>query len=323
MDNLKQKYIDNNLSLNELKALRDATNSMTDDEIESVLWEEWHVTEDSIVERHHLEEIKKRIDHHLFAHVTSTPLYLRGIRIAVAVIIPLLLLVNLYLYQENTFLLQQDFVVSTSEGEQVSISLPDGSQITLNENSSLSYNLSAYNSDHRKVFFEGEGYFQVQKNPDVPFSVQAQGLEVQVLGTVFNLISRPLQSKTELSLEEGSVRFLSLKSGENVILSPNQKAVLDLITGKVKVDKMSFGTDASAWKRGELVFRNVPFKDVLKKIEETYHVTIIMETTHVDYCNDLFTGVLSRTNINEVLEVIEYSYHLKAILKDGTITLVQ
>lgn len=323
MDNLKQKYIDNSLSLRELKALRDATDSMTDDEIESFLLEEWHATEDSMAERHHLEEIKKRIDHHLFAHVPSTPLYLRWIRIAAAVIIPLLLLANLYLYQENTSLLQQNFVVSTSEGEQVSISLPDGSQITLNENSSLSYNLSAYNSDHREVSFEGEGYFQVQKNPDVPFSVQAQGLEVQVLGTVFNLISRPLQSRAELSLEEGSVRFLSLKSGENVILSPNQKVVLDLTTGKVKVDKMSFGTDASAWKRGELVFRNVPFKDVLKKIEETYHVTIIMETTHVDYCNDLFTGVLSKTNINEVLEIIEYSYHLKAILKDGTITLVQ
>lgn len=323
MDNLKQKYIDNSLSLKELKALRDATDSMTDDEIESFLLEEWHATEDSMAERHHLEEIKKRIDHHLFAHVPSTPLYLRWIRIAAAVIIPLLLLANLYLYQENTSLLQQNFVVSTSEGEQVSLSLPDGSQITLNEKSSLSYNLSAYNSGHREVSFEGEGYFQVQKNPDVPFSVQAQGLEVQVLGTVFNLISRPLQSRAELSLEEGSVRFLSLKSGENVILSPNQKAVLDLTTGKVKVDKMSFGTDASAWKRGELVFRNVPFKDVLKKIEETYHVTIIMETTHVDYCNDLFTGVLSRTNINEVLEIIEYSYHLKAILKDGTITLVQ
>lgn len=48
-----------------------------------------------------------------------------------------------------------------------------------------------------------------------------------------------------------------------------------------------------------------------------------MKTGNVDYYNDLFTGVLSRTNINEVLEVIEYAYHLKAILKDGTIIFVQ
>lgn len=323
MDNLKQKYIDNRLSLDELKVLRDATNSMSDDAIGTVLLDEWNAIGDSTVEKRHLEKIKERIDNRLFAHVHSTPLYLRWIRIIAAVITPLLMLTTFYLYRENTLLLQKNFVVSTSEGEQVSISLPDGSQVTLNENSTLSYNLLAYNSDQRKVLFEGEGYFQVQKNPDVPFSVLSQELKVEVLGTIFNFVSRPLQSKAELSLEEGSVRFLSLKTGQDVILSPNQKAVLDLNTGEVKVDKMSFGTDASAWKRGELVFRNVPFKDVLNRIEETYHVTIIMETADVDYCNDLFTGVLSRTNINEVLEVIEYSYHLKAILKDGTITFVQ
>lgn len=323
MDNLKQKYINNRLSFDELKVLRDTANSMSDDEIETFLLNEWNSTESVSVENNQLDKMKDRIDNCLFAHAPSTPLYLKWIRMVAAVLLLILMLTTFYLYRENSLLLQKDFVVSTSEGEQVSIFLPDGSQITLNENSYLSYNLSEYNSNQRKVFFDGEGYFQVKKNPHATFSVLAQGLKVEVLGTIFCLVSRSSQSKAELSLEEGSVRFLSLKTGQNVILSPDQKAVLDLHTGEVKVEKILFGTDASAWKRGELVFRNVAFKDVLKKIEETYHVTIIMKTGNVDYYNDLFTGVLSRTNINEVLEVIEYAYHLKAILKDGTIIFVQ
>ena len=120
-------------------------------------------------------------------------------------------------------------------------------------------------------------------------------------------------------MEEGSVCFHALKTGDNVVLSPNQKAVLNQTDGTVTVEKDLYTTDASAWRRGELVFRNVPLTDVLKEIEKVYQVSIVMDTEVIGYQDDLFTGVLSRININEVLEVIEYSYHLKAVLKNGTI----
>lgn len=61
---------------------------------------------------------------------------------------------------------------------------------------------------------------------------------------------------------------------------------------------------------------------MLKEIEDIYHVSIVVETEGIDFQNDLFTGVMSRTNINEVLEVIEHSYHLKTILNNGIIRLV-
>lgn len=67
----------------------------------------------------------------------------------------------------------------------------------------------------------------------------------------------------------------------------------------------------------------MPFSEVLEEIEENFQVSIVLETKGHTYQNDLFTGVLSRTNINEVLEVIEHSYHLKAILKDRKIRLVE
>lgn len=322
MDKLQQKYRNDNLTPDELRRLREEVNSMSDDRLEDSLREAWESAEASSSDTHRLDELKMRIDQRLFPSHRVVPLYWKVLRIAAAVLLPLFMIATVYLYQENTVLSQKDFVATTGKGEQVTISLPDGTQVTLNAESRLSYNLSNFNSDERRVAFDGEGYFRVAKNPSSPFSITAKGLKVSVLGTTFNLRARSADATAELSLEEGSVRFQSLKTGQGVILSPNQKAILDQINGTVTVEESSYTTDASAWRRGELVFRNVPFAGVLEEIEEIYHVSIVIETEEIDYQDDLFTGVLSRTNINEVLEVIEHSYHLKATLKDGTIRLV-
>ncbi len=322
MDNLEQKYRNDSLTPDELKCLREEVNSASDDRLEDSLRETWEVAEASLVDVRRLDELKVRIDEQLFPAKRIVSLYRKVLRIAAAVLLPLFMIATVYLYQENTVLSQKDFVATTGKGEQVTISLPDGTQVTLNAESRLSYNLSNFHSDERRVVFDGEGYFRVAKNPSSPFSISAKGLKVSVLGTTFNLRARSADATAELSLEEGSVRFQSLKTGQGVILSPNQTAILDQIHGTVTVEERSYTTDASAWKRGELVFRNVPFAEVLKEIEEVYHVSIAIETEEIDYQDDLFTGVLSRTNINEALEVIEHSYHLKATLKDGKIMLV-
>lgn len=319
---LEQKYRKDSLTPDELRQLREKVNSTSDACLEDSLQEAWDTVEVSQADSQRLEELKMRIDRQLFSSGHVMPFYLKVLRIAAAILLPLFMITTIYLYQENATLSEQDFVVSTGEGEQVTVSLPDGTQVTLNADSRLIYNLSDYNSDERRVTFDGEGYFRVAKNPESPFSVNAKGLKVSVLGTTFNLRARSSDTIAELSLEEGSVRFFSLKSGQNVVLSPNQKAVLDQIYGVVTVEDSRYVTDASAWRRGELVFRNVPFAEVLEEIGKVYHVSIIMEAAEQEYQNDLFTGVLSRTDINEVLEVIEHSYHMKAILKDGKIRLV-
>ncbi len=322
MDKLEQKYKNDSLTTGELKRLREAVNSMADDRLEDSLRNAWESAEASPADAHRLDELKKRIDKRLFPIKRGVPLYQKILRIAATVLLPLFMLATLYLYQENTALAQQDFVAATGVGEQVTISLPDGTQVTLNAESRLSYNLSDYNSDERRVTFDGEGYFRVAKNTASPFFIRAKGLIVSVLGTTFNLRARSTDATAELSLEEGSVRFQALKTGQNVVLSPNQKVVLDQNRGTLTVEENRYVTDASAWRRGELVFRNVPFAEVLEEIGMAYHISIVMDTDGQSYQNDLFTGVLSRTNINEVLEVIEHSYHLKAILRDREIRLV-
>lgn len=321
MDELEQKYRNDKLNPDELKRLREAVRSMSEDRLEDSLREAWESAEASPGDARRLDELKGRIDRQIFPVKRVVPLYLKVFRIAAAILLPLFMLATVYLYRENTTLAQQDFVAATGVGEQVTISLPDGTQVTLNAGSRLSYNLSDYNSNERRVTFDGEGYFRVAKNAASPFSVRAKGLVVSVLGTTFNLRARSADTTAELSLEEGSVRFQALKTGQNVVLSPNQKVVLDQVCGTLTVEDELHVEDASAWRRGELAFRNVPFAEVLEEIERVYHVSIVVAEGQA-YQNDLFTGVFSRTDINEVLEVIGRSYHMKAMLKDGKITLV-
>lgn len=322
MNQLEQKYRNDTLTPDELVRLRQEVNAASDARLEEPLRAAWEAAEASPEDGPALDELKRRIDRRAFGpEKRLRPLYLRLAKIAAAVLLPLLIASTAWLYRENTQLAEQNFVFTTGRNEQVTLTLPDGTQVTLNSESRLAYTPSGYRSGGRRVSFEGEGYFRVAKNPSSPFTVDAAGLQVAVLGTVFNLRARPLDATAELLLEEGSVRFVSLKTGQSVVLSPRQKAVLNREQGTLTVDEGPDVEDASAWKRGELVFRNVPLGEVLATVEEVYGVTIVMEGGGKAYRDDLFTGVLSRTDINEVLEVIERSYHLTATLKDGTVRL--
>ena len=250
-----------------------------------LLWPMLEAAEDCPADGPALDELKKRIDRLAFPPERRLrPLYLKLAGVAAAVLFLLMAGTTAWLYRENRQLSEQDFVCTTE-----------------------------YDATMR--------YFQVAKNPSSPFTVDAKGLQVAVLGTVFNLRARPHDATAELLLEEGSVRFVSLKTGQSVVLSPRQKAILYREPGTLAVDGGSDAVDASAWKRGELVFRNVPLGEVLQTLEEVYGMTFVMEAGGEAYREDLFTGVLSRTDINEALEVIERSYHLTATLKDGTVRL--
>ena len=103
----------------------------------------------------------------------------------------------------------------TNYGEILNIKLQDGSDVTLNSNSSLSYN----KNESRKVWLTGEAFFQVDKKvvTNAKFWVITDDLSVEVYGTSFNVNTK--KKKTDVFLEEGSI-WLSLKNGENKKMIP-------------------------------------------------------------------------------------------------------
>lgn len=123
------------------------------------------------------------------------------------------------------------FLAEVPAGDKVQLTLPDKSSVKLNSESSLSY---AYVNGKRVARLKGEGYFQVSKDRKHPFVVQVGNLNIEVLGTCFNVYSYEENDFVETSLIEGSVRLYDSKSpSESFILKPSQKAIYSKNNGKI------------------------------------------------------------------------------------------
>jgi len=141
-------------------------------------------------------------------------------RAAAVLFIPLLV-VALYFYRNQNDPAEL-LTLSTQKGEQTSVILPDGSKVWLNVDTRLSYPVT-YGVRSRKVQLEGEAYFEVMKNRELPFEVSSDGITTKALGTSFVVSSYPESSDIRSSLIEGSVE-VNYRNGSEV-LKPGQQLV--------------------------------------------------------------------------------------------------
>lgn len=321
MSDLDFKFRNNKISISELNELRERINSMSDSELEEFLSNSWFKDELDVlsIEDERIERIKKNIDETIGRERKKITFLPRVAQVVAAVLLLALFSTTFYLYNENNRLASEELTVSTGKNERANITLPDGTSVALNSESRLSYVPKTYNNKERKISFDGEGYFQVHKDLERSFIIDARGMEVKVLGTIFNLSVRVSENTAILALEEGSVSLHSVLADKDVILKPNQKAILDQQTGDIIIVTDENIEDVSAWRKGDMVFRNTSLSNVIYSVEENYNVKITINCT--DCLNETFTGTIPNTNLNEVLEIIEKSFHLKAFIKDKEITL--
>lgn len=321
MNTLIKKYRNDALTLEELSELKGNINSMENQDLEKLIFDDWQQEEidTSSVDDERLRKIKEKIDLATDQKPNRFSLLLRWGQIAAAVLLPIFMILSVYLYHENTTLLSNEIVIETGKTERASVTLPDGTTVSLNSESRLVYLPKDYNKKERSIHFGGEGYFKVKHDENIPFFINAHGLQVKVLGTTFNLLVRKTDQTAELALEEGCVSLLSTSTNKHVILNKNQKAILDYSTGNITVLYEEHIKDISAWRRGDMIFRNTPLSQVIRTIEEYYNVRIKIESE--DYLDDPFTSTLPVNNLNEVLEVIEHSYHLRAVINGKEIIL--
>lgn len=321
MNNLIEKYRIDKLSPEDLSELKGRVNSMGNQDLEKLILDDWLYGEvdSSSIDDKQLHKIKGKIDQEIGKKGNRSSLVLRWIQIASAILLPVFMISNFYLYRENTILLSKEIVIETGLGERASVTLPDGSTASLNSESRLVYHPKDYNQSERSIHFGGEGYFQVKHDIGIPFFINAQGLQVKVLGTKFNLLVRKTDRTAELALEEGRVLLQSTNTKKQVILNENQKAILDYSTGNITVIYDDHIKDISAWRHGDMIFRNTPLAQVIRMIEDNYNVHIKINSNN--YLDDPFTSTLPINNLNEVLQVLEHSYHLKAVINGKEIIL--
>lgn len=194
-----------------------------------------------------------------------------SIRYAAAVAAGLVLLIGFgwmfYSYQRPAPVL----VAFTGAATQL-IQLPDGSKVTLNRHSQLSYPQTF--GKERMVELNGEAYFEVSKNPEKPFRVKTNGVTVSVLGTHFNVNAYAADSLVETTLLEGSVAVSDNRNGNQVILSPNETAVYRKANGMLTLHSESDAGNEISWCKGILSFDNTPMGEIARELSHYFNVNI-------------------------------------------------
>jgi len=208
-------------------------------------------------------------------------------------------------------------ILETPKGGEYQLNLPDGTKIWLNAGSTLKYPTSFEHAKERKVTLNGEAYFEVAHNKDLPFRVVTDKQLVEVLGTHFNINAYGSEPNTETTLLEGSVKVAQNESGKEMLLKPGQQSLVGKDFTVAAVDTES----VVDWKNGDFNFKDEDLKASMRKIARWYDVEIIYDDSAPD---DLqLGGWVSRSkNISTVLKVIESTgkVHFKVQGRRVTVT---
>ncbi|WP_276166359.1 FecR family protein [Zobellia alginiliquefaciens] len=238
----------------------------------------------------------------------------------VACITVLLSLAFLYKTSDNSVETEGTtaLMVSTSIGENRTVKLPDGTVITLNANTSLSYP-STFTADTREVILRGEAFFDVTHNAHRPFIVKTDdGMKIHVLGTTFNVKSYPEDSNMETTLISGKVRVIEEKDNKTVVLNPSQRATYVKKEDKIIIDKVDTKT-FTAWREGKLVYDETPIREVIADLKRKYKVSIAVASPEI--MNYKYTGTFDNLTIEEILDLFEVSSPINYKLTQNKITL--
>jgi transmembrane sensor len=218
--------------------------------------------------------------------------------------------------------------IYTANGTRTHLTLPDGTLVWLNAGSRLSYGKN-FNTTTREVNLTGEAFFDVAHNAQKPFLIHTVRIDVQVLGTRFNVKSYPSDRTTEATLIRGSIAVMIRdRPSEKIILRPDEKLVVANDTGilhrlnpgrsaiagsgepLVAIRKPTYEQKTGAiietsWVDNKLTFREETFGDLASKMERWYGVTIQFADPALEQLQ--FTGSFKEETIEQALDALKYT----------------
>ena len=204
-------------------------------------------------------------------------------------------------------------------GGEYQLMLADGSRVQMNSASRLKYPV-VFNQQERRVYLNGEAFFEVAKDSVHPFIVNVGEMEIKVYGTSFN-INMFKKEGVQTVLVEGSVGIKVLLSGEECMIKPGQLAEFNKEEGKIEVREVntSLYTD---WKEGIFRFENERLEDILETLSNWYNVDVFYQTPAVKELH--FSGFMERyEQIDSILNAITISTGVHFVIREHTITVLK
>ena len=207
-------------------------------------------------------------------------------------------------------------------GKRFDLELSDGTKVYLNAGTVLRYPINFIEGKKRQVYLTGEAYFEVAEDIGKPFVVVAEEMDVQVTGTAFNVSSYPEDETKDVVLVSGSVALSASRNGsdaqsrEALRLEPGQKGSLTKSEGIFT--KKSVATDLyTSWKEGKLIFRQMSFANILKKLERHYNVSIVNQNTKL--AHEKFNANFGDEPLETVLGYFEKTYSIEYTIQGNRV----
>ncbi len=202
--------------------------------------------------------------------------------------------------------------VAVPAGQRAQITLADGTKIWLNAKSTLTY-ASNFGRNDRNVVLDGEAYFEVSPNKDIPFYVHTEHNQIKVVGTSFNVCAYKGTNEFNTTLVEGIVDIYKA-DGQQRLVRLTKDEIFSSKYGKYSKSMLT-SYDYLRWKEGLYCFDDTPFKEVLERVEKYYSITISVQNPAVlDYhCTGKFRD---KDGVEHILKTIrkdhKFTYRFNA-----------
>lgn len=203
-------------------------------------------------------------------------------------------------------------------GGEYQLVLADGTKVWLNSDSEIKYPVQ-FTEDKRKVWIAGEVYFDVTHDKTKPFVVGVKDVEIEVLGTEFNVEAYRDKSSVVTTLIDGSVKLR--KEEESIIIKPNQQASISGDEKQFTLDTVhasSFGL----WKDGIFYFEEASLVTIMEKLERWYDIKVFYQNQSIQ--NKRFSIEVKRyEDIEDVLNLLSKTNKVNFDIKENTILVSQ
>lgn len=239
---------------------------------------------------------------------------LRLYSIAAAAII-LLIAVPLLILNLNTKPTKTEYITKTTANKTELVQLADGSNITLNKNSSVNYPKDF--SNNRNVTLEGEAFFEIEHlDKNIPFTVNAKNIQIIVVGTKFNVSAQKDKNFIEVTVTEGIVEVQLSDNSTIEQITAGQRLTIDLSNSETQIDSLGIDNDIY-WLTNSLVFNNSDINEIASTISKAYNVEVVLNLSNPEVHS--LTTVFENQDIEDVLNILELTLDLSAEKTANTI----
>ena len=208
-----------------------------------------------------------------------------------------------------------DFIEVVTQNQVQEDELPDGTEIALNQFSTLKYT-PGENDQYRRVELKGDAFFEVERDTARPFVITTQDVQIEVLGTAFYVDAREDIDQVQVIVQEGSVA-VSVKA-EKIVLVAGEIGIYDK-SEKTLVKNQNEDVNYMAWKTGMLYFDVIPLERVVFDLNRKFHAKISIGDEAIKQCP--LDTTFDHQSLDAIIKIIESTFNIKAERKGEEIIL--